>query len=161
MKYEYNHNTGVEIIDFYKDDFIVGVNKKYPIPAVAKSVRYLKPLKQSIKFCRKNIFIRDNYTCQYCYNKKDIKDLTYDHVVPKSQWLSNLSPTSWSNIVTACVECNRKKGNRTPKMANMPLKNLPVMPQKNIKYLPITSYLSKIRNEIPSEWLTFLPDSYL
>lgn len=161
VRHEYNKNIGIEIIDFYKNDYIIGVNKKYPIPAVAKSAKYLKTNRQSIKFCRKNIFIRDNYTCQYCGKQKDNIDLTYDHVIPKSQWKSNLSPTSWTNIVTACVDCNRKKGNRTPKVANMPLKNIPIMPQKSAKYLPITTYLTKIKHSIPSEWDTYLPDSYL
>lgn len=161
IKHDYNINMGVEIIDFYKDDFIMGVNKKHPIPAVAKSAKYFKQNRQSVNFCRKNIFLRDNHTCQYCGIKKDINDLTYDHVIPKSQWKSNLSPTSWTNIVTACVDCNRKKGNRTPKMANMPLQNIPAMPQKSAKYLPITSYLCRIKHEIPSEWLSYLPDSYL
>jgi hypothetical protein len=161
IKHDYNHSIGVEIIDFYKDDFIIGVNKKYPIPAVAKSAKYFKQNRQSVNFCRKNIFLRDNHTCQYCGIKKDINYLTYDHVIPKSQWKSNLSPTSWTNIVTACVDCNRKKGNRTPKMANMPLQNIPAMPQKSTKYLPITNYLCRIKHEIPSEWLSYLPDSYL
>lgn len=160
-KYEYNHRLSVEIIDFYKDDYILGTNnKKYPIPAVAKRNQYSRTHNQKIKFSRKNLFIRDNYTCQYCGSKLDMSNLTYDHVIPKSLWNDdNHSPTSWTNIVTACVICNRKKGNKTPKQANMPLKNLPVMPQKNPKYLPIVSYLIKIK-DIPHEWKVYLPESY-
>ena len=154
-----NEKISVEIIDFYKDDFVVGVNKKYPIPAVIKTNKYFKIHNQHVNFSRKNIFIRDNYTCQYCYNKKDIAQLTYDHVIPKSLWKDKIgTPTNWTNIVTSCVDCNRKKGNRTPKQANMPLKNLPYMPQKSNKYLPITHFLLKIRSDIPSEWIAFLPD---
>lgn len=163
MKHEYNHKIGVEIIDFYKNDFIAGTNnKKYPIPAVVKTARYFRINNYRVKFSRKNLFIRDNYTCQYCNNKYDISHLTYDHVIPKSIWDDNRgSPTSWTNIVTACVGCNRKKKNRTPKQANMPLKNLPSMPNKTIKYLPIVSYLSRIRSDIPDEWTAYLPESYL
>lgn len=162
IKHEYDVRIGVEIIDFYKNDFICGVNKKYPIPAVVKTAKYFRINNYKVKFSRKNLFIRDNFTCQYCNNKFDTSSLTYDHVIPKSVWDHNIgSPTSWTNIVTACRDCNRRKGNRTPKQANMPLQNLPTKPQKNIKYLPITSYLAKIRSDIPSEWTHYLPESYL
>jgi 5-methylcytosine-specific restriction endonuclease McrA len=163
IKHEYNVRVGVEIIDFYKDDFICGVNnKKYPIPAVVKTAKYFRINNHKVKFSRKNLFIRDGYTCQYCNNIFDTNELTYDHVVPKSVWDNNNgSPTSWTNIVTACRDCNRKKGNRTPKQANMPLQNFPNKPQKNVKYLPITAYLSMIRSEIPTEWIDYLPESYL
>jgi 5-methylcytosine-specific restriction endonuclease McrA len=162
IKHDYNPEIGVDIIDFYKDDYIVGTNnKKYPIPAVARSARYFKQRNQTVNFSRKNIFIRDNYSCQYCGLKKDIAELTYDHVIPKSAWNHNQgSPTNWTNIVTACVSCNRKKGNKTPKQANMPLRSLPVMPSKTYKYLPITNFLHRIRVEIPQEWIPYLPESY-
>lgn len=162
FKHEANRKIGVEIIDFYKNDHIVGSNgKKYPIPSVVKTAKYFRINNYRVKFSRKNLFIRDNYCCQYCGNKFDINQLTYDHVVPKSLWNNNnYSPTTWTNIVTACVLCNRKKGNRTPKQANMPLKNIPIMPQKNIKYLPITTYLNKIK-DIPDEWKLYLPESYI
>lgn len=163
VKYDNDHKWSIQIIDFYKNDHIVGTNqKKYPIPAVAKTERYFRINNHSIKFSRKNLFIRDNYCCQYCGLQKDIAQLTYDHVIPKSLWNHNIgSPTSWTNIVTACADCNRKKRNRTPKQANMPLKTLPVVPQKSTKYLPVAHHLSKIRSDIPEEWMLYLPESYL
>lgn len=162
IKHEYNASIGIEIIDFYKNDWIIGCNnKKFPVPAVAKTSKYFRINDYKVKFSRKNLFIRDNYTCQYCNIRYDINDLTYDHVIPKSVWsYNNGSPTSWTNIVTACVHCNRKKGNRTPKQANMPLINFPISPKKNIKYLPVSHHLLKIRHNIPEEWLLYLPESY-
>lgn len=162
MRFDSNHKYSIEIIDFYQNDYIQGVDKKYPIPAIAKTRKFFKINNQSVNFSRKNIFVRDDFTCQYCGKKYETNYLTYDHVIPKSKWNNYKdSPTCWTNIVTACTWCNRKKGNRTPKEANMPLKNLPIKPNKNTKYLPITAYLSKIKNEIPTEWNTYLPDSYL
>lgn len=162
FKYSQNHKYSIDILDFYKDDSIIGVNKHYPIPAVAKTNKYFKFNKQTVSFSRKNLFIRDNYTCQYCYKKFSISELTYDHVIPKSTWSDkNASPTCWTNIVTACTYCNRKKGNRTPKQANMQLMTLPVQPSKNIKYLPLAQDLSKIRQDIPKEWEAYLPSSYI
>jgi 5-methylcytosine-specific restriction endonuclease McrA len=163
MRYMCNDNYGIEIVDFYKDDFIQGTNdRKFPIPAVARTKKYFRPNNQRLTFSRKNIFLRDDYTCQYCGIKFTDNNLTYDHVVPKSTWVmaNRSSATTWTNIVTACVDCNRKKGNRTPNQANMPLKNLPVAPTKTYKYLPITQYISTIKKEIPSEWTVYLPESY-
>ncbi|NDC95612.1 hypothetical protein EB077_09940, partial [bacterium] len=99
---------------------------------------------------------------QYCHQTLNHNELTYDHVIPKSKWKDRNHPaTCWTNIVTACINCNRKKGNKTPKEANMPLRILPIKPNKNIKYLPIASHLSRIRVSIPDEWKIYLPESYL
>jgi len=161
IKYQYHSEIGIEIIDFYKDDFINGVNKKYPIPAVIKTTKYFRLNNKRVNFSRKNLFIRDGYTCQYCGQKPDIKYLTYDHVIPKSLWSHDKgSPTTWTNIVTACVSCNRKKGNKTPKQAMMKLHTLPIAPNKSAKYLPITDFLLTIRSDIPDEWKFYLPESY-
>jgi len=162
IKYENNPRLSIQIIDFYKNDYIVGANyKKYPVPAVAKTERFYRISNYSVKFSRKNIYIRDNYSCQYCGKQPSLNELTYDHVIPKSSWNSIVSsPTCWTNIVTACVDCNRKKGNKTPKQANMPLKNYPIAPQKNAKYLPISHHLSKIKEDIPTEWTLYLTNWY-
>lgn len=159
---EPDNSASIDIIDFYKNDYIKGTNnKKIPIPAVVKTLKYYKINYQSVNFSRKNLFIRDNYSCQYCGIKKDLKELTYDHVVPKSAWKHhNGSPTCWTNIVTACVTCNRKKRNRTPIEASMPLKNIPIAPHKSLKYLPIRNLLLRIRTDIPVEWSIYLPESY-
>lgn len=154
-----NQSYGIEIIDYYNNDWIIGVNgKKYPLPAVARTKRYFRSTNQNVNFSRKNIFTRDNNTCQYCGVQKNSSELTYDHMIPKSIWdYDRGSPTSWTNIVTACIDCNRKKGNRTPKQANMPVLNQPYKPIKNHKYLPITTHLSKIGMEhLPEEWKIYL-----
>jgi 5-methylcytosine-specific restriction endonuclease McrA len=162
-RHDENSHVGVEIIDFYKNDYICGANnKKIPIPAVVKTAKYFRLNHQNVNFSRKNLFIRDNYSCQYCGCEKEANQLTYDHVIPKSVWKNKIgSPTCWTNIVTACVECNRRKGNRTPKEANMPLRNLPIVPNKSAKYLPVRGLLLKIRSDIPDEWTVYLPESYL
>lgn len=162
IKYEHNSNYGIEIIDFYQDDFISGThNKKYPVPSIAKTKRFFKPKEATVIFSRKNLFLRDDYTCQYCYKKFDHKNLTYDHIIPKSKWdYSSGSPTTWTNITTACVACNLKKGNKTPKEANMKLLKLPMKPNKSFKYSIIANHLTKIDQYIPPEWRLYLPASY-
>ena len=139
IKHEYSKNNGVLIIDFYKDDWISCANgKKMPLPAIVKTVRYFKLFDHNINFSRKNVFLRDDYTCQYCGKQPDLKNLTYDHVIPKSKWdYSKGTPTTWFNVVASCVQCNRKKGNKTPKDANMILLNYPEKPtHKHGKFLP-------------------------
>lgn len=150
----------IEIIDFYKNDFIQGTNKRFPVPAVAKTKKFFKINNYTVNFSRRNILIRDNYTCQYCNNTMPYDQLTYDHVIPKSIWKLNSSPTNWTNIVTCCIKCNRKKGNKTPAEAKMKLKNIPIKPQKNHKFLPIVQSLFTIKHSIPEEWKSYLPESY-
>ena len=153
MKYENTASYGIDIIDFYKNDCIHGVNQNFPIPAVAKTKKYFRFGSDIVTFSRKNIFVRDNYTCQYCSKKFEYHKLTYDHVVPKS---AN-GPTTWTNIVTACFPCNSRKGNRTPKQADMPLSKQPIKPEKRLRYLPIFDYLATI-NSVPEEWRLYLPE---
>lgn len=69
-------------------------------------------------FSRINVFLRDSFRCQYCGELGTSHDLTFDHVMPRSQG----GVTSWKNIVTACGPCNLRKGGRTPLQAQMPLR---------------------------------------
>jgi HNH endonuclease len=71
---------------------------------------------------RKNIYLRDANTCQYCGERFNAPDLTLDHIVPRSRGGKN----AWDNLVTACALCNRKKDNRMPEEAGMPLLHRPL-----------------------------------
>lgn len=154
-RYHNTKNKAIDIIE-YHDDFVKTVSAHIPIPAVIKTIKYYKLHNSLVNFSRKNLFIRDNYTCQYCGCRTSINNLTYDHVIPKSQWLSDQSPTTWTNIVTACRYCNIRKGNKTPAQANMNLQNMPYVPKKEYKYLPIHHQLHTIRDDIPTSWLTYI-----
>ena len=61
-------------------------------------------------FTRFNVFLRDSFQCQYCGGGFASEELTFDHVVPRSRG----GRTLWTNVVTACQDCNLRKGNRTP-----------------------------------------------
>lgn len=153
-----NPKVGVQVVDFYKDDFIKGTHgSKYPIPAVVRSVQYIKPKSRRIPFNRKNIFIRDNLSCQYCGKKLPVYELTYDHVIPRVKWDNDKkgTPTKWTNIVTCCRPCNRKKGGRTPAEAKMDLKSKPQMPPAHrfVKgFIPWEPF--------PDEWKIYLSSIY-
>ncbi|NJK80881.1 MAG: HNH endonuclease [Chloroflexaceae bacterium] len=96
------------------------------IPLVIRLVRYIKiPRQLKLPCSRRGVLARDRETCQYCGIQPGRIHLTIDHVIPRSQG----GLTQWDNVVTACRECNRKKGGRTPEQANMPLKIKPRQPQ--------------------------------
>lgn len=80
--------------------------------------------RKSVKFSSRGVYQRDDYTCQYCGQKKRREDLSIDHVIPKSR----NGKTSWENCVTACFKCNNKKSDRTPHEAGLQLAKNPVKP---------------------------------
>ncbi len=79
-----------------------------------------------VVFNRANLFMRDQYTCQYCGRSvRNPKDRTIDHVVPRSRG----GKTVWENVVLCCRKCNLKKGGRTPEEAGMKLLKKPEAPK--------------------------------
>ena len=117
------------------------------IPAVIRLVKAVRRTKKDIKFSRINVYTRDEFKCQYCGSKKPPKKLTYDHVRPRVQG----GGTVWENIATACDQCNRKKGGRTPEQAGMRLLKQPLKP----KSLPLTPALALPRI-VPEVWRPYL-----
>lgn len=81
------------------------------LPSVVSLKTYIRPARRPA-FTRFNVFLRDQFECQYC---GDPKDLTFDHVIPRSKG----GRTTWENVVTACSPCNLTKGGRMPAQAKM------------------------------------------
>jgi 5-methylcytosine-specific restriction endonuclease McrA len=92
---------------------------KLPLHIVLK--KYVHIPYREVSTSRKNIFKRDDYTCQYCEIKLDSETATVDHVLPRCRGGKH----EWQNVVTCCLKCNRKKGDKTPNEANMPLRKTP------------------------------------
>lgn len=92
------------------------------VPKVLRLVRYvfIKYDKRAISFQRKTVYLRDNYTCQYCGKKLKKQDCTLDHVLPKVKG----GKSSYTNCVTACVSCNLKKGSKTTMKPKAPPKDV-------------------------------------
>lgn len=93
------------------------------LPSVIALKDYAPSLRRA-PFTRYNVFLRDRFRCQYCGERLPADDLTFDHVQPRSRG----GRTSWSNVVAACGPCNRRKANRTPSEAAMPLIRVPTIP---------------------------------
>lgn len=93
----------------------------FPVPSVIRLLEYRRIPHQTRALSRKNIMMRDRYTCQYCHRTSPVHDLTLDHVVPRSRG----GETTWENLVACCHGCNNRKGSRTPDEANMNLLRAP------------------------------------
>lgn len=98
-----------------------------PFPKVIRLRYYVRVPYKEIPLTRRNLLERDRNTCQYCTSKEQ---LTLDHVIPRSRGGGD----TWENLVTACVRCNVKKGNRTPKEANMTLLTKPRRPHSSLHF---------------------------
>jgi 5-methylcytosine-specific restriction endonuclease McrA len=102
-----------------------------PVPLVIRLVCYVRlPHRFSLPVSRRTVLARDGYTCQYCGGQPGKACLTLDHVVPRSRG----GETRWENVVAACGPCNRRKGDRLPEEAVMPLRRLARRP----RYLALT-----------------------
>ena len=106
----------------YDDPPIATAVRPVARPAVIRLARYLKPPARRLGFSRRAIHRRDAYTCQYCGVLTTRP--TLDHVVPRRL----RGGASWTNLVTACRDCNQRKGGRTPEQAGMPLLRRPFAP---------------------------------
>lgn len=137
----------VEVLE-YHPVFARSVRSSFQLPSVLRLKSYVRPRSMGvIRFCRENVYIRDAFTCQYCGDELPAKQLTLDHVVP----VSKKGAKSWTNVVTACRECNQRKANRTPDQANMPLRTVPRAPQ----WLPVVQV--ELRpGQVPAAWLQYL-----
>ncbi|MCZ6472420.1 MAG: HNH endonuclease [SAR324 cluster bacterium] len=136
----------VEVLEAYQRE-VRSPSLTLKLPAVIKLQRYLKPIPRRVKFSRQNLFSRDNYTCQYCHRHYPAGQLTYDHIVPRSKG----GKTSWTNVVTSCVRCNLKKGNKHLKSLNYKLLKEPREP----RWLPQFSQILHGGNGHPA-WRSYL-----
>src|SRR5688572_9937880 len=97
------------------------------IPRVLLLATYNRVPRAAVRLSRRNIFLRDAYTCQYCGRSPHARDLNLDHVMPRSRG----GKSSWDNLVTSCRDCNLRKGGSTPEECGMLLRRPPVRPTWN------------------------------
>jgi 5-methylcytosine-specific restriction endonuclease McrA len=136
----------VEVVEEH-DGFVRSTKLVMKIPAVVRLLRAFRRHRKPVKFSRVNIYGRDDYRCQYCSDKFAMSELTYDHVIPRSQG----GKTTWTNIVTACEACNSKKAGRTPEQARMKLRKQPVQP------VDVPSVVIEVsRTNVPDAWRDYL-----
>ncbi|MEB3331796.1 MAG: HNH endonuclease [Synechococcaceae cyanobacterium] len=98
------------------------------LPTVIRLRQFVRVPYRSLPLTRRNIFQRDGHTCQYCGRAGEM--LSIDHVLPRSRG----GHDSWENVATACLPCNVRKGNRTPREADMPLAREPRRPSGSFSF---------------------------
>ena len=131
-------------------DWIRCVRFELAVPRIIRLLFYDRLPRQPVKFNRRNIFARDGNHCQYCGKKFPTSELSLDHVVPRSKG----GEMSWTNIVCCCVDCNVRKGGRTPAEAHMKLVVEPVKPKRSPV---ITLRLNSVKY---ASWKQFLDTAY-
>ena len=112
----------VSIIESY-DQEVHSPSISLLLPSVIALKNYVL-LQRKPVFTRFNVFLRDNFTCQYCHDSFIANELTFDHVVPRCL----NGKTKWNNVVSACTSCNLKKGRRLLKFTHMKLLKEPSQP---------------------------------
>ncbi|PRY95226.1 5-methylcytosine-specific restriction endonuclease McrA [Hasllibacter halocynthiae] len=134
----------VDVLATY-EDVVRSPSTEIRIPSVVVLRDYVRPVRQ-VAFTRFNLFLRDEFRCQYCGGRGD---LTFDHVVPRARG----GVTSWENVVAACGRCNLKKGSRSVRDVGFALRKPPRQPGaeelRNLgrKFPP---------NHLHESWLDFL-----
>jgi hypothetical protein len=128
--------SGVE----YNGHFI---NGKFRLPEIIKLSSYVILPFSAVVLSRKNIYLRDNFTCQYCAKRGG--NLTIDHIIPRSRG----GAETWENMVVCCERCNNRKGDRTLEETGMKLSGVPYRPSSTL-YLHLTRLLN-----IPQSWYNY------
>lgn len=148
VKGEQTGEERLTVIAEYDDVVVRSAKEERKLPSVVAHTKYIKP-SENVAFTRFNVFLRDDFTCQYTGKKLPASQLTFDHVIPKSQG----GKTTWENIVTASTEANLLKADKSLKESGLKLIKRPYKPSyfemknKGRKYPP--KYLHE-------SWLDYL-----
>ncbi len=102
------------------DETVRSPSTEIRMPSVVVLREYVKPARTSA-FTRFNLFLRDEFTCQYCGARDP---LTFDHVIPRARG----GRTTWENVVASCGPCNLHKGSKSLRQAGMTLRRRPARP---------------------------------
>ena len=129
-----------------EEDKTYNIRADFKLPTVIRLRHFIKIPYREIPLTRKNILQRDKNRCQYCGHKNT--KLSIDHVLPRSRG----GLDDWENVVIACLNCNIRKGNKTPEEAKMPLKKRPYKPLNNLTL----EAKNKIHSGLHDEWKKYL-----
>ncbi|HUW84819.1 MAG TPA: HNH endonuclease [Phycisphaerae bacterium] len=131
-------------------DWLRTVHVEIAVPRIIRLLFYDRLPRQQVKFNRRNIFARDQSRCQYCGKRFSTTELSLDHVVPRSR----SGTSTWENVVCCCVQCNVRKGGRTPQEAHMKL----IAPPKQPRRSPVLRI--KLSEGRYASWKHFLDHAY-
>lgn len=124
---------------------ILTTSGKIKIPEVIALSKYDKVNNRKAKLTKRNIMIRDNFTCQYTGKKLKKSECDIDHIIPKSKGGKN----SWDNMVVCSKEINRKKGDKFIDEMGLSLVRKPYAP--SVKNLILNPDMP-----MPKSWKNFI-----
>ena len=119
-----NAEGGARIAKEVGGEFVQGVRVKVRVPEVVVLRHFNGFPRRTVAFSRRNLYRRDNFTCQYCGSQPGTELLSIDHVVPRSRG----GRSTWENCVLACLDCNKRKASRTLDEAGLVLDRKPFRP---------------------------------
>ena len=174
----YDWNDWSKLVPDRDEPFVQAVRQRFRVPEVVTLTEFDRLPSAAVTFSRRNVFKRDRFTCQYCgrqgrsqfWNGHEAgesefnsaprsqgnrprrqpggDELTIDHVVPRAQG----GESSWTNCVLACLECNKRKADRTPEQAKVRLRKEPVRPTWKPLY---SEHASRMES-----WSKFISEAY-
>ena len=132
------------VVEWHNNWTVNSPSTTFTVPSVMILAAYIKK-KHHVKLTRSNLLLRDNFACQYCGSKLNNSELSIDHVMPKAVG----GKTSWSNLTSACRNCNMVKGHKL----HMKPYVAPVKPD----YFQLLENARRINLTVPDEkWLPYL-----
>lgn len=129
--------------------FVQTMSSPVRVPSIVRLVKFDRVKRHAVRLSRRNVYLRDNYTCQYTGRKLPTSELNLDHVIPTSRG----GRTCWENLVCCSIEINTIKRNRTPAEAGLKLIRQPRKPDASelmFKMMPM-------RHE---SWKRFVDEAY-
>ncbi len=130
------------------DTEVRSASQSFPIPSVVSLKRFHK--RQKVAFTRYHVFLRDNFRCQYCGDELPARELTFDHIVPRSRG----GLTSWTNVVTSCQRDNLFKGCKSLRESGLKLRRPACEPLPHQVDEAAKRHAS--RDNLHKTWLDFL-----
>lgn len=144
----------VYALDYYSRKIKDSKDREYPVPAVVVLKSYVDSSNKTAPYNKLNVYARDRFVCQYCFEKVSREEATIDHVIPRSKWNKlgkNGSCTCFENVVTSCKKCNYKKADKTPEEAGMKLN---ITPKKMTRAKAFHNKLACLAT--PTEWKPYI-----
>eukprot|EP00543_Licmophora_paradoxa_P002772 CAMPEP_0202446588 /NCGR_PEP_ID=MMETSP1360-20130828/5104_1 /ASSEMBLY_ACC=CAM_ASM_000848 /TAXON_ID=515479 /ORGANISM="Licmophora paradoxa, Strain CCMP2313" /LENGTH=319 /DNA_ID=CAMNT_0049063153 /DNA_START=160 /DNA_END=1119 /DNA_ORIENTATION=- len=143
----------VTVVDVYPDVHVRAASIEIPLPSVIALNEYVAQPNTIPAFTKRNVFLRDEYKCQYCNHRFHSRDLSLDHVHPRSMG----GQLIWENAVTSCRVCNGRKGSKLVselKHIGMKLAREPFVPTQYQLHAIASKLLPK---QVHPTWVPFLP----
>ena len=110
---------------FTGEDMVHSARISLRLPKIIVLAFYDRVPRLEVRFSRRNVFLRDKFTCQYCAETLPETKLNLDHVMPRAKG----GRTTWENIVTSCFRCNTRKANKLPQEVGMLPRTKPFAPR--------------------------------